>query len=56
MTYDVNANRGPVLISSVWPVAAVAILSILARLTSRRLKQQPLKSDDWVAVAGLVSQ
>lgn len=56
MTYDLNANRGPVLMRSIWPVAAVAILSVLACLISKRLKRQPLKSDDWVTVAGLVCE
>ncbi|KAF2464145.1 uncharacterized protein BDR25DRAFT_153586, partial [Lindgomyces ingoldianus] len=51
--YDINADRGPVLFASVWSVAGVAILAVFGRFTSRKMKAQPWKIDDWMAVFAL---
>jgi hypothetical protein len=51
---DINADRGPVLIGSVWPVAGIAVLAVAGRMLSRRLKRQPLKADDYSIVFGLL--
>lgn len=52
---DLHANRGPVLISSVFPVATVATLSVVGRFLSRRIKSQPWLMDDYMVIVGLVS-
>lgn len=51
---DLHANRGPVLISSVFPVATVATLAVVGRLISRRIKNQPWLMDDFMVIAGLI--
>ncbi|KAA8642408.1 hypothetical protein EYZ11_009915 [Aspergillus tanneri] len=51
---DIHADRGPVLIGSVFPVATVATLAVVGRLISRRIKNQPWRMDDYMVIVGLV--
>ena len=40
---------------SVWTVAGIAILALVGRFTSRKMKGQRWLIDDWMALAALVS-
>jgi hypothetical protein len=51
---DMDADRGPVLYASVWAIAGIAILALVGRFASRKMKGQRWLIDDWAALAALV--
>ena len=51
---DLNAVRSPPASHVVIPVAAVATLSVIARIYSRRLKKIELAAADYFIICGLV--
>ncbi|CAI6287944.1 unnamed protein product [Periconia digitata] len=52
--YDLHADRGPILYASVWSVALVAILTLVGRFASRKMKGQRWLADDWAALVALI--
>ena len=52
---NLYADRGSVLYISVWVTAAIAILALIGRFVSRKMKGQRWLIDDWAALLALVS-
>lgn len=51
---NLSDNKGPLVLRSIYPCAAVATLAVVARFASRRLMRVQWASDDYMLLVCLV--